>query len=303
MKKMLMLTGVTNNPGKVFVEYLGKNIELINTIFPGGVKAICRESSNISDYERQLPLGQKYISDLKDVDRLKIGFQGVDTLFHIAGIHWSKEVFEAAIYNGVRRIISVHTCGIYSKYKAAGEEYRQIDDYCYKICKENGVILTILRPTMIYGNKYDRNIIKFIKMVDKFPIMPVVNGGRYEVQPVNYKDLGKAFYDVLINEDATANKDFILSGKSPIFLRDMLSEIGNNLGKNVKFVSCPYWIAYPGAVGLYFISFKKIDLREKVQRLCEPRAFEHKEATMAFGFNPCSFASGIKEEVLEYMKK
>lgn len=303
MGNKLALTGVTNNPGRVLVEFISSNIKQINELFPGGVRAVYRSSSNINDYERLLPESEKYICDLTDVIELKKAFQNVDTVFHVAGIHWSREVFDAAAYCGVRRIIAVHTCGIYSRYKAAGEEYRQIDDYCYKTCKENGIALTVLRPTMIYGNRRDRNVIKFIKMVDKLPLMPIVNGGRYKLQPVHYKDLGKAFFDVLFHENETTNKDFILSGKEPILLRDMFSEIGKNLGKKVRFISCPFWIAYPGAWFVYILTFKKVDFREKVQRLCEDRAFSHDEATKAFGFTPISFQEGIVNEVVEYGEK
>ena len=55
-------------------------------------------------------------------------------------------------------------------------------------CKENNIGLTIFRPTMIYGNANDNNVVKFIKIVDFFPIMPVVNDARYDLQPVHYMD-------------------------------------------------------------------------------------------------------------------
>lgn len=197
----------------------------------------------------------------------------------------------------------MHTTGIYSKYKAAGEEYRNIEQYVYKMCKENNVLLTILRPTMIYGNMVDHNISVFIKMIDNLPIMPIVDNALYELQPVHYMDLGKAYIGCLFNEDKTINRDFILSGEKPILLRDIFIKIGQNLGKEVRFFSVPFHIAYGGAVLLYFISLCKIDFREKVQRLCEPRIFKHHDAKEAFGFSPISFDEGIKFEVSEYMEK
>ena len=89
-----------------------------------------------------------------------------------------------------------------------------------------------------------RNVITFIKMVHKLPIMPVVNQANYELQPVFYKDLGKAYFSVLINENNTANKDFILSGGEPITLREMLRIIGFKLDKKVRFLSFPFWFGY-----------------------------------------------------------
>ena len=300
MGNKLALTGITNNPGRVLVEYIYKNREIVDELFPGGIKAVYRASSNVSTLNSLLPDMKQCICDLTDINGLENAFQDVDTVLHMAGIHWSQEVFKAAASCGVRRIITVHTCGVYSKYKAAGETYRQIDDYCLKICKENNIRFTILRPTMIYGTTKDRNMIKFIKMVDKLPVMPVVNGGRYTIQPVHYRDLGKAFYDVLVNEKRTEDKEFVISGEKPIYLRDMFMEIGTVLGKKVHFVSCPLWIAYPGAWIVYLLSLRKIDFREKVQRLCEDRAFSHQDATDAFGYSPMSFKKGIKSEIEEY---
>lgn len=240
---------------------------------------------------------------LTDISLLKEAFKDADTVVHVAGIHFSREVVEAAAHCHVRRLILVHTTGIYSRYKAAGEEYREIDSFVYQTCKEHNIGLTILRPTMIYGNTTDNNVVKFIKMVDKLPLMPVVNGARYELQPVHYKDLGDAYYAVLMNEKATANRDFNLSGGEPIMLRDMLSEIGKNLGKKVKFISCPFGLAYLGAWLVYIVTLKKKDYREKVQRLCEPRIFSHEEATKAFGYNPRIFSVGIIDEVKQYKEK
>ena len=199
-------------------------------------------------------------------------------------------------------MILVHTTGIYSKYKAAGEEYRHIDAYVEEKCRENNIILTILRPTMIYGNIHDGNVVKFIAMVDKFPIMPVVRDARYELQPVHYKDLGKAYFDVLMNEESTAWKNYNLSGGEVIQLRDMLSVIGANLGKKVKFISCPFWFAYSGAWILYLFSLGKIDYRERVQRLCEPRVYDHEKATKDFNYKPRTFREGIVDEVKEYKR-
>ena len=301
MSKILALTGVTGKKsGGILAKYIGENINIVKSIYPDGIRAVVRNTSKTTELQKQINDIKVFRGELTDVGFLKKCFANVDTVLHLAGIHWSREVVEAAAFCGVRRLILVHTTGIYSKYKEAGEEYRQIDSYVYDTCNKNGIVLTICRPTMIYGNIYDNNVIQFVKMVDKFPVMPVVNGARYELQPVHYEDLGCAYYQILINEAATANMDFILSGGNAILLRDMLTQIGKNLGKNVKFISCPYWLAYLGAWVLYVFSFRRKDYREKVQRLREPRAFSHEDATNAFGYLPRQFEVGIIDEVKQY---
>ena len=163
--------------------------------------------------------------------------------------------------------------------------------------------MTILRPTMIYGRTSDRNVIVFIKMVDKLRFFPVVNHAKYLLQPVHAKDLGNAYYQVLVNASVTRNKNYILSGKEAILLIDMLKIIGDYLEKKNTFISIPFPIAYIGAYCLYILTIGKVDYREKVQRLVEPRVFSYREASLDFGYSPMSFKEGVKDEIIEYKSR
>lgn len=302
MYEVLAITGITGKTGQAFAHYLSENEQLIKQMFPGGIRVLLhnrRESDKniLAQFEPEIVYG-----DLEDSYFLNKNLAGVDTIMHIAGIHWSREITTAAGGLGIRRMIMVHTTGIYSKYKEAGEEYRNIDEYVYQVCRSKNIVLSILRPTMIYGTLSDKNVAKFIKMVDKFPVMPVVNNAEYALSPVHYKDLGKAYLDVLVNEKITGGHDYILSGGEDILLKDMLIEMGAYLSKRMRFFSVPFPIAYMGAWCIYLISFKKIDMREKVQRLCEPRVYPHEEAARDFGYCPRTFRNGIGEEVAEYLE-
>ena len=160
--------------------------------------------------------------------------------------------------------------------------------------------MTILRPTMIYGDLADKNISVFIRMVDKLRIFPTVNGARYDLQPVWCKDLGYAFYEVMTKWQVTRNKEYILSGGAPIQLREIFLEIAKQLGVKNTFISCPFWFASFGAWCIYLATLGKIDFREKVQRLVEPRAYGHEAAAKDFGYAPAPFAIGIREEIEMY---
>ena len=304
MKKMLAITGATGKKsGGAFANLVSENQDVIRELFPGGIRAWVREGADTASLLEKLPDAELFRGDLDNSECLEDFLKDVDTLVHIASIYFSEKLVQAAIKCKVRRLILVHTTSIYSKYKAAGEIYREIDEKVYGLCEENGIILTVCRPTMIYGNTSDKNVSVFVKMVDKFPIMPVVNGARYDLQPVHYEDLAKAYLAILLNEEKTANKDYVLSGGSVIELREMLEVIGKNLGKKVRFISCPFAIAYLGAWVLYYLTFKKKDYREKVQRLCEPRAYPHDDAKNDFGYSPVSFHEGIVNEVKQYLEE
>lgn len=213
----------------------------------------------------------------------------------------SEKLVEVAVRYGVSRLVLVHTTGIYSKYKAAGEEYRQIETRIERMIEDKNITLTYLRPTMIYGNIHDGNVVIFMKMVDKLRLFPVVNGARYELQPVWCGDLGKAYYQVLMHPETATKRGYNLSGGSPIQLIDMFKVMAKYLGVKNMFVSVPFPVAYAMAWVLYLVTFTKVDFRERVQRLVEPRVFSYEDAASDFGYKPVPFEEGVKVEVEEYL--
>lgn len=295
--KRLLLTGMAGKSGLSFAKLLAK--ESLPEAY--SLRILVRNQTQEDAVKAILPDAEYLHGDLEQATCCDEATRNVDALFHIAGIGKSPVLAKAAAKNGVKRMILVHTTGIYSKYKEAGEWYRQADAEIEALCKEKNIGLTILRPTMIYGTLGDQNIVKFIKMVDKLSPMPVVNRGNYLLQPVHAEDLGQAYFKVMQNLGVTAGKNYVLSGRDPILLIDLFRIIADELGVQRKFVSVPFWIAYPGAWALYLVSFTEIDMREKVQRLCESRAYPHEEAVKDFGYAPMSFEEGLRREVRDYM--
>ncbi len=305
MERILVVTGAAGKrSGGAFAELLSANLPDVLLKYPGGIRLILRPGADVTELDRLLPDVDRRFGDMTDPEFMASALEGADTVLHIAGIQLSEVLVDAAVRCRIRRLILVHTTGIYSKYKTAGEGYRQIDEYVISSCRDAGIALSILRPTMIYGNTTDRNVIKFIRMVDRLPMMPVVRGARYALQPVHYRDLSRAYLSVLLQEEVTSGRSYLLSGAEPILLRDMLSCIGEKLGKRrVRFLSVPFWFAYGGAVCLWAVSFGRADFREKVQRLCEPRAYPHREASEDFGFDPVCFSDGVTSEIEEYQQE
>ncbi|MEA4888150.1 MAG: nucleoside-diphosphate sugar epimerase [Clostridiaceae bacterium] len=191
----------------------------------------------------------------------------------------------------------------FSKYKKAAKPYIDLEKWINELAKTKSITVTILRPTMIYGTLDDKNVSTFIRMVDKLRLFPVINGAKYELQPVHARDLGEAYYSVLKHPETTAGKSYNCSGGSPIMLIEMLKIISDYLGKRTKFISVPFWFAYSGAWVLYLITLTKIDYREKVQRMIEPRVFDHTAATIDFGYTPVEFAAGVRDEVAQYLNR
>lgn len=295
----VVITGLTGKSGNWMLQRMIKENATLNEY---KFRVAVRKSSNTNVFNN-IPLAIELLTgDLKDEKYLEKLCEGADTLFHIAGIDKSLLLVEVAVKMGIKRLVLVHTTGIYSKYKEAGFLYRQIEKKIAEMIKGKDISLTILRPTMIYGNLNDGNISIFIKMVDKLKIFPIVAHATYALQPVWARDLGEAYYDVLIRPLITKNKDYILSGGEPILLIDLLKVIETYLGKKNNYVSVPFSLAYGGAWCLYILTFGKQDFREKVKRLVEPRVFSYQDAKKDFNYNPVDFKNGVKEEIEAYIK-
>ena len=295
---MLLVTGITGHSGKYFMQ------ELINHKYEDIIRCVVRSSSDTSLLDNSGLKIEKAVGDLTDQEFMDNCLKDVDTVMHIGSIFYSVHVMKAAVKNNLKRVILVHTTGIYSMYKSASEEYNNIESEVRKIIRDNAsqIGLIILRPTMIYGNINDQNMVVFIKMVDKLRLLPVIDQGRSLVQPVNGRDLGKAYYQVLAKPEVM-NGDYILSGENPITMRDMLKLISNNLGKKTVFASVPLGFGVFSARIIKAVTLGKVDYIEKVQRMAENRSYPHEDAARDFGYDPMPFVEGLKIEVEQYLKK
>lgn len=294
---MLLVTGITGHTGRHFLQ------ELINHNYEDTIRCIVRKNSDTSMLDNSGLKIEKVVGDLNDKKFVDICMKDVDTVIHIVNIRYSMNIVEAAIKNKVQRAILVHTTGIFSKFRMASDEYKIIESKLQDMIKDDPIKITILRPTMIYGDMCDHNISKFIKMVDKLRLFPVINHGSGLIQPVNARDLGKAYYSVLKLPSEKARNEYILSGEKPITMLDTFKLISKNLNKKTTFISFPLGFGVLLARILKIITLDKVDYIEKVLRMSEDRSFSHGEAKKDFGYNPMSFEDGIRIEVKEYLKE
>lgn len=295
---MLLVTGITGHSGRYFLQ------ELIRNKYEGPIRCVVRENSDTTLIDNSGLNIEKVVGDLENQEFMNEVMSGVNTVVHIASIFYSVTLMRAAVKNDVKRAILVHTTGIYSKYKSASEEYKGIENSIDKIIKESNstIGLIYLRPTMIYGYINDSNMIVFIKMVDRLRLFPIIDQGRNLLQPVNGRDLGKAYYQVLRKSNIMSG-DYILSGESPISMKELFRLISQILGKNATFISVPLALGVFMAKCLKVCTLGKVDYIERVQRMGEDRSFSHKSATEDFDYQPISLSEGLKIEIEEYLKK
>jgi nucleoside-diphosphate-sugar epimerase len=291
---MLAVTGITGHTGGFFLE------ELVKNQYPGKIRCLVRTAARA---ERLLASGldaEILSGSLDDEHTIRELLTGADTVVHIANIHFSPAILRIGRECGVKRFVLVHTTGIYSRFKAASQEYIEIEEQILPLmAREN---ITILRPTMIFGDLNDYNISKFIRFVDALPVLPVVGSGAALVQPVNARDLGRALYRVLENE-GTFGKAYDLSGEKAVSIRQLYRLIARELGKKRLILGLPMGLCVFGAKTIRCLTFGRLDLVERVQRMGEDRSYSHRAAELDFGYDPEPFETGLRREVRAYLAR
>lgn len=291
---ILAVTGITGHTGRFFLE------ELKRGGFDGTLRVLVRESSDTSALDASGLKVEKVVGDLLHDEDLFRLVDGADRVMHIAGIRVTLPLLEACERAGVRgHIVLVHTTGIYSKHRMASGEYKDIEAKMQPYL-DRGLNVTILRPTMIFGDMCDHNVHKFIRMVDTLPVMPQIDGGHAFIQPVNARDLGRAYCQCVMKE-SLPEREYVCSGYRRLSVRELCTLIGTYLGKKTRFVSVPMAVGAAGAWGVRALSGGRIDYLEKMLRLGEDRSFSHEKATRDFGFEPEVFEVGLRREVEEYL--
>lgn len=290
----IFVTGATGHSGGFFLQRLEKE----NCDWH--LKCVVRETSDLTIIDSTSLDIKKAYGDLNDVDFLAREMEGYDLVLHIASIYMSKNVVKAARKANIKDIILVHTTGMFSKFKSASAEYIAIEEEI--LANRDDMNITVLRPTMIYGSRKDRNMYKLIDYLYRHKFFPIFGKGENLMQPVHAGDLGDAYYGVIANWDTTKNKDYNLSGKYAIEYIELVRTVEDYLERKVLNVKIPLWFSLFSAVIYNKISKGAIISVEQVQRMMEDKAFSYEDATRDFGYSPRTFADGVKGEVEEYLK-
>lgn len=281
----VLVTGGTGFTGSRLIPLLLQNgIE---------VRALTRPTSDRSPLSA---LRVEWVTgDLSNAESLTAALRGVDALVNIAslGFGHADSILRSAKEAGVKRGIFIGTTAIFTQLNAGSKSIRLAAE---EAIQASGLDYTILRPTMIYGSKRDRNMWRLIRLLRITPIMPIFGDGESLQQPIFFDDVAQAVLLVLQNK-ITIGKSYNIAGKAPLTYNQIIDTVANVLGKRVWKLHLPYM---PIVRTLQFTERIKLRLpikAEQVLRLNEDKAFSYEDAQRDFGFSPRSFEAGIKTEI------
>ena len=234
-------------------------------------------------------------ADLNNAQQLATQLKGCHALLNVASIGFgaAPSILEACRYEAVQRAVFVSTTAIFTQLNAGSKVVRKSAEAAITA---SALDTTILRPTMIYGTPGDRNMIRLVRWLERWPVLPVFGNGRSLQQPVHVSDVAWAVVQAL-ETPATIGRQFNLSGAAPLTYNNVVRLTAQALGRRVQRFPIP---ARPIVTALQVLERLGITLpikAEQVLRLNEDKAFSHAEAAEAFGYAPMAFEQGIRQEV------
>lgn len=275
-----VVTGAAGNTGERVVRRLVQ-------LGRGSVIAVVRSDDATA---RLKALGADVIrADLQWPETLAGVFDSETVLVETANLRFAQALLPILEKRGVFRAFCVTTTGVYSRYNDFARLYREIESQL----RNSHVNITLLRPSMIYGNEQDKNIHKLLRYLDRLSVYPVFGDGQSLMQPVHVEDLADG---VIAAITRNASGEFNLCGPAPLSYRELVTQAAKALDRNITFVHVP---ARPVALMAKFLNgFSGFPIsEEQILRLQENKAFDISFACDELAYRPRSFSKGVAQEV------
>ena len=288
---LCLVTGANGFTGRfVCIELNKRNIPFI---------ALARTNSNTYWLEQR-----KYnirFADINNQEQLLNAMKGCSSLINVASIGFgaAPEIIKACKNAGIKRAIFVSTTAVFTKLNAKSKKIR--------LKAEENIIksrlkFTVIRPTMIFGTPRDRNIIRLIRWVKKYPIIPVFNKGQALQQPVFVEDVALAIVNSLEN-DNSINQIFNIAGAKPLTFAEMIDYIAEKLDKKIIKFSINSKLAIIFLRVLKILKIKISISEEQVERVIEDKYFSNEKAEKLINFKPKLFEEVIECQIKNFLEK
>jgi len=218
-----------------------------------------------------------------------------DFLVNLAPLPLLPDILPLIVQIGVQRIVGIGTTSIYSKKNSPYKQDQEIvqsqaaaEHSLQEICGNLDLDWTVLRPSLVYDGKTDKNIMRIKKFISRFHFVPLASPANGKRQPLHAKDMAKACLSVLETE-TTRNKSYNIGGGEILTYHKMVKRIFISLGKPAVIVPIPQIILR--AMVLMLSNFRQFqDLTPGIiERMNQDMVYNSEAAKRDFGFTARPF--------------
>ena len=212
-------------------------------------------SRHAKDDARQWPGVEPFEGNVADASSLRGAADGCDAVLHIAGIAEEDPpelTFEAVNVNGTRNILEEAERANARRFvciSSLGADVGQSDYHQSKLAAEQLVAQsdldwTVIRPGNVYGPG-DEVLSLILKMVRALPVVPVIDGGDQEFQPIWHEDLAKILAETVEHSDL-ARETLDAAGPEVTTLSDVVNRFREITARSPMKVTVPSVLAQLG---------------------------------------------------------
>lgn len=262
------------------------------------VRAMSRRAGAPFDSIEGLELVQ---GDMRDEDSLRRAVAGCGATVHLAAaksdepdsddvnVRGAERLVKVCRAAGCDRIINISTQsaeiaqkGAYARTKSAAE----------KIFHSSGLLVTTLRPSVVYGEEESGVFGTVLKFVRRLPVVPVLGDGRWLSAPVYVGDVSKAII-ACIEDDRTIGKIYFIGGPDCIDFDALIDRVGSAIGVRRRKVHIPFVISLVTARVLTTLWRGSPITVSNVLGSNQNTDIDIGPARKDFGFNPISLDEGL----------
>lgn len=238
------------------------------------------------------------------------------SLYYDVNVQGTKNVLEAMDKNGVQNIIFTSSVAVYGLNKKNPNEQHPANPFnhygkskwqaeealreWYNIDPANRS-LTIIRPTVIFGERNRGNVYNLLKQIASGKFLMVGKGTNYK--SMAYVGNIAAFIKYQLENSKPGYQVFNYIDKPDTNMNELVMQVEKSLNKKIPSTHFPYWLGLLGGFGfdvLSKISGKKFAVSAvRVKKFCATTQFDA-TAAHSCGFKaPFTLAEGL-DRTLQY---
>lgn len=249
------------------------------------------------------------IADIRNQDKLTQELKGQNYVVHLAAEHrddvnpvslyydvnvqGTKNILKAMDENNIKKIIFISTVAVYGLNKENPNEQHPVDPFNhYGKSKwqaeealrewyskdEKNRSLTIIRPTVIFGERNRGNVYNLLKQIGSGKFLMVGEGTNYK--SMAYVGNVAAFIKYQLGNDKSGYHLYNYTDKGDLNMNDLVAQVEKSLNNKVPATHFPYWLGLLGGYSFDVLSKltgKKFAVSAvRVKKFCATTQFNSK---------------------------
>lgn len=232
------------------------------------------------------------------------------SLYYDVNVQGTRNVLDAMDKNGVKNIIFTSSVAVYGLNKENPNEQHPADPFNHygKSKWQAEVVLrawhqqdpknrslTIIRPTVIFGERNRGNVYNLLKQIASGKFLMVGKGTNYK--SMAYVGNIAAFIKYHLQNTKPGYQVFNYIDKPDLNMNDLVAQVEESLNKHIPSTHFPYWLGMLGGYGFDILSAltrKKFAVSSvRVKKFCATTQFDATKAHSCGFKAPYSLAQGL----------